>query len=172
MSTVKNSRGFTLIELLVVITIIGILATGGIAVFTTQIQKARDTTRVQDQEAMKSAVEQAYQDSSTGEYPDFSTLTGSVFPKYLQGRSPKDPKSGQTCYGTGAVKPACEYMFTNGDTNIKNDSYNLSIAFENGGNHDSKAVNSYDQGKDNDRYEVGTNVSAVWTQTNNSGAIK
>ncbi len=49
MFTLKNnSRGFTLIELLVVITIIGILATGGVGVFTQQIQKARDTTRITD----------------------------------------------------------------------------------------------------------------------------
>lgn len=68
MSTVKNNRkGFTLIELLVVITIIGILATGAISVYTSQIQKARDTTRINDIEALKSGVEQFYQDKQ--EYP-------------------------------------------------------------------------------------------------------
>jgi prepilin-type N-terminal cleavage/methylation domain-containing protein len=40
--------GFTLIELLVVITIIGILATGATSVYTSQIQKARDSTRISD----------------------------------------------------------------------------------------------------------------------------
>lgn len=76
MFTVKNnSRGFTLIELLVVITIIGILATGGVAVFTTQIQKAVIQLVFKTKEAMKSAIEQAYQDSSTGEYPAYATLT-------------------------------------------------------------------------------------------------
>jgi prepilin-type N-terminal cleavage/methylation domain-containing protein len=39
---------FTLIELLVVITIIGILATGATAVYTSQIQKARDSVRITD----------------------------------------------------------------------------------------------------------------------------
>lgn len=173
MSTMKNNtRGFTLIELLVVITIIGILATGGVAVFTTQIQKARDTTRINDQEVMKSAIEQSYQDSSTGEYPTFDTLTGSVFPTYLQGRTPKDPKSGQDCVGSGATKPKCDYIYALGETNINNDSYNLSIAFENTGNHDSKAINTYDQGKDDDRYEVGTNVTKTWVSTTGSGIIK
>jgi len=33
-----NKNAFTLIELLVVITIIGILATGAVSVFTTQLQ--------------------------------------------------------------------------------------------------------------------------------------
>ena len=41
-------KAFTLIELLVVITIIGILATGGTAVYTSQIKKARDSNRIQD----------------------------------------------------------------------------------------------------------------------------
>jgi prepilin-type N-terminal cleavage/methylation domain-containing protein len=42
----KSVKAFTLIELLVVITIIGILATGAVAIYTSQIQKARDTTRL------------------------------------------------------------------------------------------------------------------------------
>jgi prepilin-type N-terminal cleavage/methylation domain-containing protein len=46
-------KGFTLIELLVVITIIGILATGATTVFTAQIQKARDTTRITSLNALK-----------------------------------------------------------------------------------------------------------------------
>lgn len=54
MFTLKNTtRGFTLIELLVVITIIGILATGATATYTSQIQKARDTTRINDVKALQ-----------------------------------------------------------------------------------------------------------------------
>jgi general secretion pathway protein G len=63
-------KGFTLIELLVVITIIGILATGATTVFTAQIQKARDTTRISDMKAVQSAVEQVYQDSGLYPYAD------------------------------------------------------------------------------------------------------
>lgn len=55
-------KGFTLIELLVVITIIGILATGAVSVYTSQIQKARDTTRIKDLGALQQGVEQSYQD--------------------------------------------------------------------------------------------------------------
>jgi prepilin-type N-terminal cleavage/methylation domain-containing protein len=57
-------KGFTLIELLVVITIIGILATGAVTTFTSQIQKARDTTRISDTKALESGIQQFYQDSS------------------------------------------------------------------------------------------------------------
>ncbi|USN59359.1 MAG: prepilin-type N-terminal cleavage/methylation domain-containing protein [Candidatus Peribacteria bacterium] len=60
-------KGFTLIELLVVITIIGILATGATSVYTSQIQKARDTTRLNDLSALQASIEQVYQDTS--EYP-------------------------------------------------------------------------------------------------------
>lgn len=49
-----QKKGFTLIELLVVITIIGILATGATAVYTSQIQKARDTTRINDLKTLQS----------------------------------------------------------------------------------------------------------------------
>jgi len=49
-----NKLAFTLIELLVVITIIGILATGATTVYTSQIQKARDATRLTDINAIKS----------------------------------------------------------------------------------------------------------------------
>lgn len=89
MSTVKNNtRGFTLIELLVVITIIGILATGATATYTSQIQKARDTTRINDVEALKSGIEQSYQDVS--EYPKGGALGGEL-KKYL-GKIPTDSK--------------------------------------------------------------------------------
>jgi prepilin-type N-terminal cleavage/methylation domain-containing protein len=59
-----NKKGFTLIELLVVITIIGILATGAVTVYTSQIQKARDTTRITSMNALKGGLEQAFQDMS------------------------------------------------------------------------------------------------------------
>ena len=68
MKTLKT-KGFTLIELLVVITIIGILATGGVAVYSSYIQKARDTTRISDQQVYAKAIEGFYQDSTSGEYP-------------------------------------------------------------------------------------------------------
>ena len=72
MKLMKNKWGFTLIELLVVITIIGILGTGATATFTSQIQKARDTTRLTDVNALKAAIEQSYQDEQR--YPP--ALTG------------------------------------------------------------------------------------------------
>lgn len=97
LQSLKKS-GFTLIELLVVITIIGILATGATTVYTSQIQKARDTTRVNDVKALQSGIEQSYQDKGT--YPN----AGLVINTSQQGfddvvkytpKLPKDPKTGQ-----------------------------------------------------------------------------
>jgi prepilin-type N-terminal cleavage/methylation domain-containing protein len=65
-----NKKGFTLIELLVVITIIGILATGAVSVFTTQLQGARDSTRIGDMKTMETALHQLFSDNS--EYPEFT----------------------------------------------------------------------------------------------------
>jgi prepilin-type N-terminal cleavage/methylation domain-containing protein len=53
MKSQNIKKGFTLIELLVVITIIGILAVGGVQVFTTQLQGARDSQRIKDVKLME-----------------------------------------------------------------------------------------------------------------------
>ncbi len=108
----QNKRGFTLIELLVVITIIGILATGATTVYTSQIQKARDTTRINDIKALQTAVEQVYQDS--WEYPrpsKFASRTDISAATYLP-RLPRDPKNGQTCNNKGKTgNAACVYSY-------------------------------------------------------------
>jgi len=56
-----------LIELLVVITIIGILATSWVGIYTTQMQWARDSVRVQNMELIDSSLHQYYADK--GAYP-------------------------------------------------------------------------------------------------------
>jgi general secretion pathway protein G len=96
-------KGFTLIELLVVITIIGILATGAVTTYTSQIQKARDTTRVQDLSALKGAIEQVYQDDA--EYPGADTFYTDV-KKYLR-KLPRDSKHNKTCNNGGSGDVAC-----------------------------------------------------------------
>ena len=159
-------KGFTLIELLVVITIIGILATGATTVFTSQIQKARDTTRITDINAVKSAVEQVYQDNS--EYPHSNqfvqwsaTITG--VDSYME-TLPKDPKHGQPCNdgGTAANGQDCGYAYITGpDTNgIDFGEYELSTAFENEGNVLKKA--SLDNGGwvgELTRFEIGLDIA-------------
>lgn len=64
---VRSTRGFTLIELLVVIVIIGVLATGAIAVFQGATAKARDSQRISDFEVLVKALQQY--NTSYGYYP-------------------------------------------------------------------------------------------------------
>lgn len=144
MKFTKNTKGFTLIELLVVITIIGILAVGGTATYTAQIQKARDSTRMTDLNAIRSGIEQYYQDYS--EYPVatpayFTGGTQSVSAYVL--KLPKDPKSGQGCSkgATTGNQPACDYIYNvaNDSNGIQNGKYRVSSAFENSGNVTTKA---------------------------------
>lgn len=151
-------KGFTLIELLVVITIIGILATGATTVYTSQIQKARDTTRVSDTKALQSAIEQFYQDDTA--YPqggeDWIGTTGSAVTDYAPTLA-QDPKHDQTCNAS-----RCGYVYNVGadSLGIQQGSYEISTAFENEGNRSSKASSTSDDGDDDNRLEVGVDVGS------------
>ena len=157
----KSIKGFTLIELLVVITIIGILATGAVTVYTSQIQKARDTTRINDVKALQSGIEQVYQDAA--EYPDgpaFFTDVSVYVPNF-----PSDPKHGQPCNNGGAGNVDCGYSYLGATDNngIQLWEYEVSTAFENPGNLNSRAAD--DNGNDPLRWEAGldtgNNITAV-----------
>lgn len=146
-------KGFTLIELLVVITIIWILATGAVSVYTSQIQKARDSTRLSDIKAVQSWVEQFYQDD--GEYPNKGN-GASEFDgvKVYVPKLPTDPKSGQA-----SANSVFDYMYNvSPDSNtIPNQEYEISTHFEQQWNITSKAAT--DGGDDQYRMEIGINVS-------------
>lgn len=139
----KNTRlGFTLIELLVVITIIGILATGAVSVYTSQIQKARDSVRLTDVTAVKAGVEQFYQDKA--EYPHSSNLAASITAglafegiKIYTPKLPQDPKSSNL-----RVWAAFDYIYTVwSDVNwISWQDFEVSTTFENQWNVENKAV--------------------------------
>jgi prepilin-type N-terminal cleavage/methylation domain-containing protein len=165
----QNTKGFTLIELLVVITIIGILAVGGTATYTSQIQKARDSTRMTDLNALRSWVEQYYQDYA--EYPDVTvaefTSSGSRSVLSYVPKIPKDSKSGQLCArGPSANAAGCDYVYnvTNDVNGILKWRYRLSTAFENSNNVDTKA--SKDGGTETGRFEVGLQLNSALGSTN------
>ena len=137
---IYKQSGFTLIELLVVITIIGILATGAVTVYTWQTQKARDTVRITDIEALKWAVEQVYGDDS--EYPHADTFVTSM--NIYQKSLPKDPKHSKPCndWWTSANAQDCAYAYmSSADSNgIDYWDYEISTAFENEWNVSKKAA--------------------------------
>ncbi|KKR50176.1 MAG: hypothetical protein UT84_C0014G0024 [Candidatus Curtissbacteria bacterium GW2011_GWA1_40_16] len=88
-------KGFTLIELLVVISIIGILAAFIVASFTSAQQKARDSRRKADLDALKKALELNKSDTTGAKfYPAHAggnTIPSSLAPTYIKS-IPKDPK--------------------------------------------------------------------------------
>ena len=99
----QNKKGFTLIELLVVITIIGILATGWVWIYTTQMQGARDTNRLNAMKLLETANHQYFADF--GEYPtnwtpgDYKTAVSQYITNF-----PTDPKAGTVvCNWSGAT---------------------------------------------------------------------
>lgn len=159
----QTKKGFTLIELLVVITIIGILATWAVAVYTGQIQKARDTTRLNDIKALQSWVEQFYQDKT--EYPWTDSAESNYFTWVITyvPKLPKDPKSWQLCAKwTLSNSTACDYMYTvSEDINwIINWEYKISTWFENAANVSEKAAKDWGLATEEpNRYEIWLNLS-------------
>lgn len=68
-------KGFTLIELLVVVGIMAILAVVGIAIYSNNLKRTRDTSRKQDIQAIATVLESRY--SATG----YSALLTTMFVK-------------------------------------------------------------------------------------------
>jgi len=80
----KEQKGFTIVELLIVIVVIGILATLVIVTFSGIQQRARDTQRQTDINAVQGHVEAYY--ASTGAYPTLAMILDSGFrAKYMKG---------------------------------------------------------------------------------------
>lgn len=163
----KLNRAFTLIELLVVITIIGILATWAVSIFTSQIQKARDSTRITSLNALKSSVEQVYQDDS--EYPKANSFVTDV--KIYLENFPKDPKHGQPCNNGWTAVPwtdcAIVYITWPDANGILYWTYELSTWFENSWNLTARAEE--DSGTDDLRLEVWINTAWLSTSVAEGG---
>jgi type II secretion system protein G len=160
--TKNNIKGFTLIELLVVITIIGILAVGGTTVYTSQIQKARDTTRLGDVKALQGALEQVFSDMAS--YPNTQPYTTPLTDCSSSNATnsnmdcvrllgfmvslPKDPKNSQS----GNNSPL-DYTYNVRDIGgVLQQAYEVSTGVENDGNRTSKG--GQDGGNDTNRYEI------------------
>jgi general secretion pathway protein G len=103
MYSLKKQKGFTIVELLIVIVVIGILATLVIVTFSGIQQKARNTKRQTDINAISSHVEAYY--ASNGYYPTLAHMNDATWrstnTKGLDPAALKDPKgSAQTLAGT------------------------------------------------------------------------
>ena len=96
MVSLKKQKGFTIVELLIVIIIIGILATLVIVTFSGIQQKARDSKRQTDVQAVDAQLEAFY--ATNAYYPTLFDLQTSTFLsanlKGLDTSALNDPKGG------------------------------------------------------------------------------
>jgi general secretion pathway protein G len=83
----KQQRGFTIVELLIVIVVIGILAALVIVTFSGIQQRARNTERQTDINAIQGHLEAYYADE--GAYPTLAMLTDDAFrAEHMKGLDP------------------------------------------------------------------------------------
>ena len=143
----KRQSGFTIVELLIVIVVIGILATLVIVTFTGIQQKARNSQRQTDINALDSHLEAYY--AQTGSYPSFAVLTSSGWAgANMKGLDPEalvDPKGGNlqsgssdaTHYGYDAKAggAACTDTGTGTAATSNCDSFTLTATLEGGGTY-------------------------------------
>ncbi len=126
-------KGFTLIEILVVVTIIALLAVGGLASFQGITRASRDGRRKTDLEQVRTAIELYRNNNVNGSYPDATDITIScgatggiadVDNTYLS-KVPLDPKctamtyhfaptdeTGGGCDSTDSSDPCLDYTLS------------------------------------------------------------
>lgn len=156
MTSIKKaaSKGFTIVELLIVIVVIGILAALVVVTYNGIQQKARDTERKTDINAMHGQLE-AYQ-AQNGKYPTRANLNDATFRstnmKGLDKEALVDPK--QTC-DPAAANAACvaaaaaanTYSYAVSPSGCDNGSggdctnYTLTATLEGGGTYVKQSLN-------------------------------
>ena len=121
MVSLKNkSKGFTIVELLIVIVVIGILATLVIVTFTGIQQKARNSQRQSDLQALQTQLEAFY--SQNGYYPALADINTTSWRdsnmKNLDKNAMIDPSNSDQTSATLASEPAAKvysYEVTDSD---------------------------------------------------------
>lgn len=143
MRSLKQQKGFTIVELLIVIVVIGILATLVIVTFTGIQQKARNTKRQTDINAIQSHLE-AYK-AQNGYYPTMAHVNDSTWRgtnmKGLDPAALQDPKG--SSQALAATTSATQYGYApvnDAGTDCSSDEttcsgYTLTATLEGGGTY-------------------------------------
>ena len=135
----KNKKGFTLIELLVVIAIIGILSSLAVVSLGNIREKARDTRRLSDIDAIRQAFEIGHseygsweidQNGCPGEMVSISSCLGGYLEESLPGiANLHDPIGTVNCLANDCLGP-CDYAFRSASD--ADDRYYVYFYLENG----------------------------------------
>ena len=117
MNSLKKMKGFTIVELLIVIVVIGILATLVIVTFTGVQEKARDSQRQTDINALDSHLAAFY--ATYGAYPTVAQLqAGTWVSTYMKGLDPAAllaPNSTTPISAAASTKDKYQYAPTEDD---------------------------------------------------------
>lgn len=110
----RNNLGFTIVELLIVIIVIGILAALVLVTYNGVQQKARDTERKTDLQALASHLE--VYNAQNGRYPTLANVNDSAFRsanmKGLDSAALQDPKGAAQTLTTTVGANAYAYVVT------------------------------------------------------------
>lgn len=142
-SFLKKDKGFTIVELLIVIVVIGILATLVIVTFTGIQQRARNTVRQTEINAIQSHVEAFY--AQNGYYPTLAHMNDATWrATNVKGLDPdalQDPKgSAQTLIAAAAANSYAYDVETAADASCAADEttcakFTLTATLEGGGTY-------------------------------------
>lgn len=142
-----TSRGFTIVELLIVIVVIGILAALVIVTYNGIQQKARDTERKTDVNALHGQLE-AYQ-AQNGKYPTLANVNDATFRstnmKGLDAAALQDPKGTAQTLADAVAANVYAYVAApaNCDNGVGGDctSYTMTATLEGGGTYVKQSLN-------------------------------
>ena len=146
----RKQAGFTIVELLIVIIVIGILATLVITTFTGIQQKARNTKRQTDINAIQGQVEAYF--ASNGKYPTLANINdGTWRTANMKGLDPnalQDPKGSAQTLVAAPVADSYAYNVTASDGTTACDNtatdcakYVLTATNEGGGTYVKNSLN-------------------------------
>jgi prepilin-type N-terminal cleavage/methylation domain-containing protein len=150
----KKQKGFTIVELLIVIVVIGILATLVIVTFSGIQQRARDTQRQTDINAIQGHMEAYY--AQNGNYPTLAMVTDATWrAANMQGLDPEALNapdgtaisatavgtSGHYQLTTSVGGAACTVVGTGAAMTANCDAYVLTADLENSGTNYVKQSN-------------------------------
>lgn len=142
----KNNRGFTIVELLIVIVVIGILAALVIVTYNGIQQKARDTERKTDINAVASHME-AY-NAQNGSYPAMAEVNTAAWrainTKGLDPAALQDPKGSSQALAAASTSSLYGYATTPDTcTTAAGDclQYTLTATLEAGGTYVKQSLN-------------------------------